>query len=146
MPLTYTYSGPSSGDKDHVRFLIGDYFDPWYLADEEITHVLSQEANVYMAAAACCTRILAMIARRPNKSVGGMTVNYESVTRQYRDIQKDLQKRGLAHQTVEAGGISLSDKTVLDQDTDWPQPDFKRGQFDRDDVSRNSDYVNEELV
>jgi hypothetical protein len=145
MEAVYSYSGdPSASTKDMVRFLIGDTCDPWLLSDIEIEFVASKEANAYTAGAECVRRILAFYARKVNKSAGGLSVNYESVTRQYREMLEDLERRGRASQIPEAGGISIDDKKTLELDTDWPRPDFRKGQFERDDVPSQDPYTSPE--
>ena len=77
--MTWEYSAdPGTSDKDAVRFLIHDTDDTdQQLSDEEIGWLLSENVNIYLAAAAACeTRATFFRSEATTKSVGGLSVSY----------------------------------------------------------------------
>lgn len=74
--MTWTYTGPASGTKDQVRFVIGDTDSARpLLTDEEIAFCLTQASDSVNAAAVSCAKaILAKYAARPSsESVGDVS-------------------------------------------------------------------------
>jgi len=77
--VAFSYDPTLASDLDWVRFLIGDRAQPSVLEDEEITAVLAEEANKYLAAARCGRFILARgRAGVTSKSVDGLSLSYDS--------------------------------------------------------------------
>jgi hypothetical protein len=126
----WTYSGdPASSNRDAVRFLVGDT-DPAdkRLTDGEIAWALTEEANVFLAAALCAESIGGQYANLVSKAVGDLKIEYGDRQKNYADLAARLRRRGtIRGATPFFGGISRSDKRSREQDTDRVEPYFKRG-------------------
>ena len=125
--MAWSYSGdPSSSPRDQVRFLIGDTdeTDP-QLQDAEVDHLLASGAGALAAAVAACAALSAKYSRMVSKSTGRLSVQASDRAKAYRELAKDLrrQRRG-AGLAIFAGGLSISEKESLRQDTDAVQPAF----------------------
>lgn len=145
--MTYSASIATSADK--VRFLIGDTSNvaaTELLADGEITWILTQETNVYRAAAVAAEAIAAKFSRLADTSVGDVSVSNSQKVAQYTDLAKRLAlkatKRGSA--AAFAGGISIADRDTRLNDTDRVPPFFSRINPGGDD--RDIDYSIQEYV
>lgn len=135
--MTWSYSGdPSSSDRDAVRFLCGDTDTTnQLLTDEEIDWILTEESNVYLAAAQACGSIASTFASKADKSVGDLRISYESIQKQYADRSAKLQSRGAVRSAMPyAGGISKNDKETVEEDTDRVVPAFERDIHDNPSV------------
>lgn len=126
-----TYSATLTTTLDQVRLLIGDTSNAAateLLADGEISWYLSQETNVYRAAASAAEAIAAKFARLADTSVGDVSVSNSQKSAQYTDLAKRLAlkatKRGSA--AAFAGGISVADRDTRLDDTDRVDPFFSR--------------------
>jgi hypothetical protein len=127
--VSWTYLGDFNLPLDQVRFLIQDVQTNRQLAtDEEINWVLSTEANIYMAAAAVCDVISSRYAGAKSRWIGDLRLVYDPA--HYRGLAASLRARGAGHQTPFAGGISVSDKMIQQQDADAVQPRSFRTQLD----------------
>jgi len=134
----FTYTGnPADSDKDAVRFLIQDTVaDDYFVEDEEITFALSEEPNIYRAAALVAERIAARFARRPGSYVRGrIEVRNSTIAEQFQKIAATLRAQGSGSSSLSvtsafAGGISIADKETTESDADRTEPYFRRGQFD----------------
>jgi hypothetical protein len=74
--LTTTYTNSLPTDKDWVRFQVYDRESPWILQDEEITAILAEESNKWVAAARCGEIILARTRGVIAKKVAETTTAY----------------------------------------------------------------------
>ena len=131
--MTWSYSmDPGASDKDAVRYLTGDTcFDSQQTTDEEILWAISEEANIYLAAARVCRSIAGMYAQRANKSVGDLRIEYTSIRDQYDTLVKDLEVRGATRgASIYVGGISKTDKESVETDDDRVEPAFARDMHD----------------
>jgi hypothetical protein len=145
MPKTYAPQDIATDTLMQVRFLIGDNVeDKMIMDDAEIEWLISQHANVYMAAAAVCDSIAIKIATTDTasgksgpilrKRVGQTDISYASASgrtsEEFKALGNMLRMRGSSHQMPFAGGISIADKTSRHEDTDRPRDGFRRGMFD----------------
>jgi hypothetical protein len=125
--MSWSYSGdPTSSSVDAVRFLIGDTdFDDQQLSDEEIQFLLSQaNGSAYLAAASAAEAIAAKYARLCSKSVGDLSYNYAQRQQHYERLARRLYIKAAEVAMPVAGGISQSDKRIVEQDADRVQPSF----------------------
>jgi hypothetical protein len=75
--MAATYAATLPTDKDWVRFLCGDRdVAAAKLQDEEITALLVEERNKYLAAARACDLILARSGGLVTKQVGDLKLEY----------------------------------------------------------------------
>lgn len=122
MPWTYT-GNPGSSEKDMVRFLIADTNTSRQLVqDEEIEWLLTQEMNVYMAAAACCRSLIVKAGGVRRKRISDFDISYD--VQFYVTTMAQLTARGSSHQVPYAGGISVADKQAQQADVDAVTPAF----------------------
>ena len=130
--MAWTYSGdPSDSDRDWVRFRVGDTdsTDP-QLTDGEIDSLVSDEGSKEAAALAAVRAILAKYARLVDKSVGDLHLSYSQRQASYQALAERLERLYALRTAIPfAGGISISGKETLEDDTDRVAPFAKRGQF-----------------
>lgn len=104
--MAWSYSGdPSTDDKDHVRFLIGDTYsgDP-LVSDEEIAFALTDEStSVYRAAAKVARHIAAFFRRNVSYSMEGTAIQAQQRSEQFAALAEELEKRA-DKETVPASG------------------------------------------
>jgi hypothetical protein len=146
--MAKSYDPTMPDDTDKVRFLTGDRFDgKMILEDEEIEWLLTQEANIYRAAAAACDQLAVAIAGSittasgagpiSRKKVGNLELQYATgsgrTAKDYEGLAKMLRARGSGRNVPFAGGISVADKEARATDEDRPSDAFARGQFDGPD-------------
>lgn len=143
--MNWTYTGnPASSNRDAVRFLIGDT-DPANkrVSDEEVTWALSEEPNVYLAAAVVASSIAALFADRVSKAVGDLRIEYGQQQKNYADLAVRLTVRGNQRAAgFFAGGISHDDKQTTRRDTDLVNPSFRSGMHDNPAPDDDADNYN----
>lgn len=100
--MTWTYSGdPSSSAKDEVRFLVGDTDSTVQEAsDEEVAYILTMHGDPgstygnYAAASVLAQAIASKYAKKADKSVGGLSIQYRAKFENYMALAERL--RGFA--------------------------------------------------
>lgn len=96
MAPTYTYSfDPSTSPKDAVRFLCQDTdmtTGAVRLADEEINFILSQQSNVFLAAAACADTIAGYWAKVQNTRIGPLNIQRSQAVTFYQAVAARLRE------------------------------------------------------
>lgn len=95
--MTTTYSGnPSTTPKDAVRFLVQDTdmvtAGAVRLQDEEINWVLTQQTNVFLAAAECCDIIAAYWAKIQNTRIGPLNIQRGQAVPFYQALAESLRR------------------------------------------------------
>lgn len=93
--MTMTYSGnPASSNKDAVRFLVQDTDVTTQgvtrLQDEEIEWMLTQNTNVFLAAAECCDVIAAYWAKIQNTRIGPLNIQRGQAVPFYQALAESL--------------------------------------------------------
>lgn len=123
------YPPATLGQLNYVRFLIRDTNTVrQLLQDDEIYFILTQEANVFMAAAVCCDSLVANAGSIKQKKIGDFEITYDPMF--YQRLGNELRSRGATHQVPYAGGISIADKQAQQDNSDWVPPAFARGMDD----------------
>lgn len=128
--MAFTYIDPSSGNRDKVRFLIGDTDSTdFHLSDEEIAYLLSTwNTNVYDAAIAAAELIAGQYAHKTNysRSVGDLSISesYGSSATEFRSLADRLRKQRAQlyppSPKINAQSISpTSEKTVTAYKSDF---------------------------
>lgn len=131
--MVFTYSGdPSDSDRDAVRFLSGDdVATDFVLEDAEINWLLTQEANVYYAAAAAAERIATKWAGLADKQVGDLKISYRDQAKQFRTRAADLRRRALmGGAKIHAPNQSQDEIDTREDNSDRVRPAFSRGMHD----------------
>jgi hypothetical protein len=127
--MAWSYNDGLFNAKDLVRFLIQDTDSTdKQLQDGEILWLLSQYNNTPMnAAIRACEVLVAKYTRMCDESVGQVKIMFSQKAKAYIQLQNLLVNR-LAREDAApyAGGISVSDKQVQDQNTDRVRPDFTK--------------------
>ena len=127
--MAFTYVDPSSGDRDKVRFLIGDTDsnDP-ILQDGEITFLLTTWGNIYAAAAYAAEAIAGRYAHKTNysRSIGDLSISesYATSAAEFRELAKSLKAQEIdffpPSVKVNASAIiATADKLVQTYKTDF---------------------------
>lgn len=124
--MDFTYSGnPADSDKDAIRFLLQDTVDAGhFLEDAEITWLITQEVNIYTAAAAGAMLIAGRSHNVQVKKVGDLSITFGA--EMWKALAEWLRGRGYGYRIPTAGGISRNDKRTREDDSDWIVPDFFR--------------------
>jgi len=91
-----TYNPTLVSDKDWVRFLCGDRdVTAAKLQDEEITALLVEEQNKYLAAARACDVIVARSGGLVVKQVGDLKLQYSGTGKDaYHEHARQLREKG----------------------------------------------------
>lgn len=140
--MTWTYSGnPASSARDAIRFLIGDTDTTDQLvSDEEIAWVNTEASGtstattaLYDAASRCCLTIASKLARQADKSIGDLSVSLSQRSTAYKAMAMEM--KGLAARSGNvpipyAGGITISDKDIDQENSDIFRTWFVAGQFE----------------
>lgn len=134
MSWSYDPDQLQTSPKDQVRFLVGDVVESQPLVqDEEILFALSQNPNVYMAAAIICDSLASMFSRKVDRQTGDVRDSFSQRAKAYAERAKELRSQGaskaLSLAKPLAGGISVSDKERALRNPDRVRPSFARGQF-----------------
>jgi hypothetical protein len=127
----------SAGRINTVRLLVGDTDTTDQLVqNEEITFALSQTGdNVYYGAVWICRAIAAKFSRLVTTTLdGSLSANYSDKAKQYNQLAVQIEAQGKKTSGkslgISAGGISVSDMTVVNATTDRVKPAFSINQFD----------------
>ena len=139
----------ASGRLNSVRLLVGDTdTNDQLVQNEEITFALGQTGdNIYYAAAWVCRSIAAKFSRMVDTQLdGALSANYSDRAKQYQQLAVQVENQGKKTSGkslgVFAGGISNSDMSVANQDTDRVKPTFAIHQFDN--VEAGDGYIPDE--
>jgi len=127
--VTWTYTDPSSSDRDAIRFLIGDTdVNDQQLSNEELDFCLSEGGSVKGAAREACEALIAKYTRLVNQSTGSINISYGDRLAHYQQLLVTL--RGKMRAVPWAGGSSIADKTAREEDEDRPKSVFTVGGMD----------------
>lgn len=129
VPSGWSYT-PGDADKDKVRFLIGDT-NPLapILLDAEIAFALTEQTDIYLAAALCCESIALKLAPTSNSTLNGV-MSTGDVSGAYRELAATLRARADGRAAIPyAGGISVADKDSNELDDDLVKGSFTRNLF-----------------
>lgn len=126
--MTWSYTGdPNKSDLDKIRFIVGDTDkNDQLLTDEEIQYLIDNESDANMAAFTASETIAAKFSRLADESVGQVSVSYSQKAEHYWKLAKTLKLKANKLAVPYAGGISQSDKTNVENDTDRVEPFFNR--------------------
>ena len=139
--MTWTYSGdPATNARDAIRFLTGDTdTNDQLINDEEIAwtnHQVPGSDTATTALYEVSYRVMVAIAskfsRLADQSVGDLKVDMYQKATNAREQAKLLYAQASREgntPTPYAGGISVSDKEIDEDNSDIVQPYFSRGQF-----------------
>ena len=140
MAFTYT-SDPENSTRAAVRLLTGDTVSTdALLQDSEVDYFLSLYGNSpYPAAAAACDAISSKYARQADTTNGRLSVKASQRSEAYAKKAKELRRDTLLAADVFAGGLTITGKNDLADDTDAVQPAFSVGMDDYDSPVTDED-------
>lgn len=137
--MTWTYDAATfsessaTGRRNIVRLVIGDTnTNEQQLQDEEIDYFLdSVDDSVYQACLRAVRALIAKYSREGDIWMGHTRVERSQRVRNYRTLLEKLETDGSqVIAEMYAGGLSISEKTDLAEDSDAVQPAFKIGMDD----------------
>ena len=139
--MVWSYSGnPADSALDAVRFLTGDTdTNDQLLDDEEIKWTNNQVTGsdtattaLYEVSYRCMVAIASKFSRLADQSVGDLKVDMFQKATNAREQAALLKQQALREGNTPvpyAGGISVSDKEIDQENSDIVQPYFSRGQW-----------------
>ena len=133
MSFTYEPGNLADDDVTRVRFLTHDTVSPGVLADEEIEWLVSQENNIYLAAASAAETMAAKFSADKGKTVGDLSLfSGNDQAAGCRALAKSLRMQAVRHLTVTpiSTGQSIDDKQTNEDDLDLTPHYFRVGQHD----------------
>ena len=152
--MSWSYTGdPASSNLDAGRFNLGDTDSTWQqLTDEEVLFVISKQSSfvdqatalpdkeIFAAAATGADALCGFYARYINTKNKSLGIDAAERFEHYKKLAKllwskaginlDEQGRRAVVAGAFAGGLTLSGKRTLEENTDDVQPAFKRGADD----------------
>jgi hypothetical protein len=126
MPWSYAPDQLATNEVYQVRAEIQDTDpeDP-QLLDEEIAYAITQERNMWAAAARCAEMIGRKVLRKADVKLGrSMMVTYTTMAQQWFTMARLLRCKAMGTVAPWVGGMNLSDQLNYTQDTNLIQPMF----------------------
>ena len=133
MTWSYTVSDLPTSGKDQVRLLIGDTLTAdQQLQDEEIGYLLTTRSSVYGTAAECCRSLQAKFSRSVDQAAGDSKTRYSQMAQAYgvKAAEFEVKAAVAGGNLPYAGGMSIADKILQEQDSDRVPPQFQIGMDD----------------
>jgi len=130
--MAYTYTDPSTIDKDKIRLLVGDTDESdFYLHDGEITWLLTDNGTINATASEACKAIAAKLARKVSQNVGGVALQAQQRFEHYMQLADEY----TANQASDAvspylGGYKRSLKDAIEEDSDREKIFGRKGVHD----------------
>ena len=116
-----------------VRLEIGDTVcGDQQFQDEEINAALARRGSVYGACADLCLAYAARVSRSVDQMVTGARANFSQMSKQYRimALQYTAKAASCGMGTPYFAGVSVTDKSNQEQNTDRVPPLFQKGMHD----------------
>jgi len=142
---------PITVDRDAVRLLVGDISTSaasQYLANGDYDYFLAITPNNYVAASMAANSLAALFSNAAasgigtngylSKSVGDLTLtkaDASNMAASYKSLAQRLSRQNAAGLAPYAGGLSVSGKRSVEQETDRVRPAFSVHQFDNPGAS-----------
>lgn len=105
------------------------------LSDSLLTRIIEDETTLYGSAARAANILYRHFSLEADKKLGYISIQYSNRAELWKEIAEDMEhKSAIYGATPYAGGISLSDKDTVEDDSDYPDTFFDRDMFMDDDV------------
>lgn len=133
--MTWDYDVALLEQKDQVRFLIGDTdaSNP-LVQNEEIEWALSEQGNVYAAAALVAQTLGGRFATTADKSVGDLKLKFSEQSRNFFELAKNLKMQVLSLSQVQSAGADvIATKEANEADTTLVEPKFTKDMHEHAD-------------
>lgn len=130
--MVYT-GAPATVTADALKFLIGDLSTSSsgeLLKSAECSYLLGLYGSPRAAAPHAARAVAAMFADQVNKYVGDLRIEARQKFEQYSQLAKDLTRSASIAVAPYVGGVSVSDKSAVVQDSDRVAPAFTVGMHD----------------
>lgn len=129
--MAWTYDPKLVTDKDRVRLLLGDTSSSApLLQDEEIAGLIAVYGGAHAATIAAARALAAKYSREADKWVGDLKILASQKSKAFLELATALAEGGSPSYGVpSAGGIRISEKENMEDDTNRVSPSFKRDQF-----------------
>jgi hypothetical protein len=129
--MTWTYNSASiTTNLAKVRLQIGDTdTNDQQLTDEEIQFFIDTEQTIYMAAYRCALALVAEYARKVDKEMGDLKLLAAQRHRHYLKLAAELKEKNVPG-IPSAGGVYISEKDTLEDNTNLVKPFFQRGMME----------------
>jgi len=140
MTFSYKLAEGLPGDRDKVRFLSGDTNkDDHVLEDEEIDFILTQEPNIWFAAAMAVNQMVLKLQAGiwEEQKVGETRLRARRIS-DLKVKEDQLRARGAMHQQPSIGGVYKSERDALLSNSNILRGDFFRGMHDYPGTTRRS--------
>ena len=127
MAMTFTYD--LSTTIGQVRLMIGDTDSTDVLLyNEEISAMLTTFNNAIALTSANCARAIGgKYTRKADKQIGDLKIQYMNRSKAFFDLADNIMLNQRGKTLIPyCGGISQSDKSINEDDSDLVQPSFKR--------------------
>lgn len=133
--MTFTYTAGGASELNDIRAALGDTNSAApgseRLEDEEINRLLTLHGSVAAATVAAARALIAKLARRATeKTVGSLTLVYSQRIETLQTLVADMGASASRLAIPYAGGISISDKEIVETDSDRVEPAFSVGMLD----------------
>ncbi|MDE2099058.1 MAG: hypothetical protein KGL39_17525 [Patescibacteria group bacterium] len=131
MAWTYDLTQLATSPKDQVRLEISDVdIDNQLMQDEEIAQMLTEEADMYGAAARCCEILSRRFAGKADIRLGrSLNIIYSEMAKGYAEQARRLRAKSMGRNAPYVGGMSEAEKIANRQETDRTKSTFRKGQF-----------------
>lgn len=140
--MTWTYTAnPATVTIDAVRFLVGDTdeYDP-LVQDEEINFAIALKGPGYGAAWVIANALAAKFTRQVTASAGGISTSASERASQYTALAATMYNMLASGVVPSFGGVSVTQKQGMANDSGKVQPSFTRSQYD------NPEAMNENTI
>lgn len=127
MAWTYDLTQLATNKMTQVRYLVGDTLaSDQQVQDEEINFALGQRPSVYGAAAVVCRSLASKLSRQADVVDKDLRTALSSRAKAYaaRAIEYDATAKIRGGGLPYAGGLSISDKLLNEQNPDRVQPQY----------------------
>jgi hypothetical protein len=142
--MAWTYGNdPANSTRDELRLFVGDTATAdQLLSDEEVAYYLGRHSDDALAAAPeACEGIAAKYSRQANTTNQGLSVAASERAKAYLRLADELRDRSSMVAEVFAGGLTISGKDSLADDSDAVQPAFKIGIDDHGGSADVPDWI-----
>lgn len=131
MAWTYDPTDLATSQKDQVRLEISDIdTDNQLMQDEEIAFFLTEEADMFGAAARCSEVLSRRFAAKSDLRLGrSLYILYSNMAKGYAEQARRLRAKSMARNAPYVGAMSEAEKIANRQDTDRTKNTFRKGQF-----------------
>lgn len=129
--MAWTYDPTLPTEKDQVRLMIGDTDqDNAEFSNEEINALITLHGGARAAAVAAAGGLAAKYSRHADKWVGDLKILASQKAKAFAALATTLGNLAIGYTGVpSAGGIRISQKDTMEEDTNRVEPKFKVNMF-----------------